>query len=105
MATNIDYIHYVCDQVSEAGIITYKKMFGEYMIYVNAKPVLLVCDNTTYVKMLPIIDDKMTGAEIGIPYKGAKPHYILDIDNRQFACEIAMLLETVSSIPNPRKKK
>ena len=28
-------------------------MFGEYMVYVNDKPVLLVCGNTVYAKKLP----------------------------------------------------
>ncbi|MGN0560765.1 MAG: hypothetical protein ACI4K8_06895 [Candidatus Fimenecus sp.] len=25
-------------------------MFGEYMVYVNDKPILMVCDNTVFVK-------------------------------------------------------
>jgi TfoX/Sxy family transcriptional regulator of competence genes len=105
MSTDINYIYYVCDQISDAGMITYKKMFGEYMVYINAKPVLLICDNTVYVKMLPIIEKEMNDAEIGIPYKGAKPHYILDIDNRTFSLKIVKLLEEVTPIPKPSKKK
>jgi DNA helicase-2/ATP-dependent DNA helicase PcrA len=34
------------------GAVRYKKMFGEYMVYVNEKPILLVCDNTVFVKIL-----------------------------------------------------
>ncbi len=33
MASSLDYVQYVCDQMREAGEITYKKMFGEYTIY------------------------------------------------------------------------
>ncbi|MFR2154639.1 MAG: hypothetical protein ACLS48_08380 [[Eubacterium] siraeum] len=57
-------------------------MFGEYMVYVNDKPVLLVCDNTVYVKKLPEIEELMSGAECGVPYDSAKEHYILDIEDR-----------------------
>ena len=52
MATNSDYILFVCGQINKKFEVTYKKMFGEYMVYVNAKPVLLVCDNCVYVKKL-----------------------------------------------------
>lgn len=57
-------------------------MFGEYMVYVNDKPVLLVCDNTVYVKKLPEIEELMSGTECGVPYDSAKEHYILDIEDQ-----------------------
>ena len=46
------------------------------MVYVNDKPVLLVCDNTVYVKKLPEIEELMSGAECGVPYDSAKEHRI-----------------------------
>lgn len=53
MATSQEYIEFVCEQLVGVENVRYKKMFGEYMVYVNDKPVLLVCDNTVYVKKLP----------------------------------------------------
>lgn len=50
MATSVDFINYVCEQIVGVGDIRYRKMFGEYMVYVNYKPILLICDNTVYVK-------------------------------------------------------
>ena len=35
MASTLEFAEYVCDQISGAGSITYKKMFGEYGIYCN----------------------------------------------------------------------
>ena len=75
------------------------------MVYVNEKPVLLVCDNTVYVKMLPEMEKQMAGALVASPYPGAKPHYILDIDKGLFAREIVQKLEAVVPLPKPRKKK
>ena len=46
MATDKEFIEFACEQIRNAGEVTYKKMFGEYMAYVNGKPILLVCDNT-----------------------------------------------------------
>jgi TfoX/Sxy family transcriptional regulator of competence genes len=105
MATDLDFIHYVCDQVADTKIITYRKMFGEYMVYVNAKPILLVCDNTVYVKMLDCIAEEMKEAEIGEPYHGARPHYILDIDNAEFCRQVISILEPLTPVPKPKKRK
>ncbi|NLB37254.1 MAG: transcriptional regulator [Clostridiales bacterium] len=104
MMTTLDYIEYVCEQIGGTGLIRYKKMFGEYMVYVNDKPLLLVCGNIVYVKILDCISDKMKNAEKGFPYNGAKEHYILDIDNAPFSREIVSILEPVTPLPKPKSK-
>lgn len=107
MATTIDFIEYICEQFKDCGSIRYRKMFGEYMVYVNDKPILLVCDNTVYVKDLECIREKMNeaGAERGIPYKGSREHFILDTDNTSLCLEIIDILEKVTPVPVPKKKK
>lgn len=80
-------------------------MFGEYMVYANNKPVLTVCENIVFVKKLDVIEDMMKNAECGFPYKGAKEHYILDIDQRDFCREVVQKVEEVTSLPKPKKKK
>lgn len=105
MATTLDFIEFVCEQLSGIGTITYKKMFGEYMVYVNEKPVVIVCDNTAYVKQLECIQDLMQSSETGFPYKGAKEHYILDIDNQDICKKVVTLVEQVTKVPQKRKKK
>lgn len=80
-------------------------MFGEYMVYVNAKPILLVCDNTVYVKMLDEIQQEMQNENTGTPYETAKVHYILDIDNSSFSKKIVSILEPITPLPKSRKKK
>jgi TfoX/Sxy family transcriptional regulator of competence genes len=104
MASDIDFINYVTDQINGAGIVTSKKMFGEYMIYVNQKPVILICNNTTYVKKLDSIKALCENEETGIPYNGAKEHYILDVDNREKITEIIKEVEKVSKIPKKKSK-
>ncbi|MEG0275394.1 MAG: TfoX/Sxy family protein [Coprobacillus sp.] len=105
MASDKEYIEYVCDQIKGIGILRYKKMFGEYMIYVNDKPIILVCDNTVYVKMLDCIEALMRNADRGCPYKGAKEHFVLDIDDRALCYEVLTRLEEVTPLPIPKKKK
>ena len=104
MATTNEYIEYVCEQIKGIGEIRYKKMFGEFMVYVNDKPVIIVCDNIPFVKKLDCISEMMQNAEVGCPYKGAKEHYVLDIDNADFCKEILREVEKVTPLPKPRKK-
>ena len=75
------------------------------MVYVNDKPVLLVCNDTVYVKKLDELEDIMGDASVGIPYKGAKEHYVLDIDNTEISREVVKILEEITPIPKKRTKK
>ena len=62
MATSKEYIEFVCEQIYRYGAVTYRKMFGEYMVYLQGRPVLLVCDNCAMVKKLPELAELMRGA-------------------------------------------
>ncbi len=105
MATTNEYIEYVCEQIKGIGEIRYKKMFGEFMVYLNDKPVIIVCDNVPFVKKLDCIKEVMQNAQTGYPYNGAKEHYILDIDNADFCKFVIGEIEKVTPIPKPKKKK
>lgn len=105
MATSIDFMNYICDQINGVGEIRYRKMFGEYLIYVNDKPVITVCNNTAFVKKVEDISELMKDAEIGFPYKDAKEHYILDIDNSQLTKTIVEKVEKVTLVPKKKNKK
>ena len=59
MATTKEYIAFVCEQIERYGDVRYRKMFGEYMAYLNEKPILLICDNTVFVRELPEVEPVM----------------------------------------------
>ncbi len=110
MATSSDFIEFVYDQVATAtDSIRYRKMFGDYMVFSCDKPVLLVCDDTVYVKQIPDALAVFTAhgitPDVGIPYGGARPHYILDIENIDLAIEMVQTLTRVLPMPKPKKKK
>lgn len=105
MSTSREYIQFVLDQLDGIEDITFRKMFGEYMIYARGKPVLLVCDDCVMVKKLPQLAETLKDAPEGIPYKGAKPHYILDIENRALAREAVEIAASVTPIPKRKSKK
>ncbi len=105
MATNLEYIEFVCEQIRMTGNIRYRKMFGEYMLYLNDKPLFLVCDNTVYVKMFDELEKLMENASKGYPYQGAKLQYILDIDDRELCLSVIDTIEPLLKYPKLKKAK
>ena len=105
MASTLDFVNYVVEQLGDIGDISYKKMFGEYMVYINQKPVIMVCDNTAYVRKHDCIKHLCDGGEVGFPYHGAKEHYILDIDDSETLVKVILEVEKVVKIPIKKKKK
>ncbi len=105
MATSAEYVEFVCEQLGRFGAVRSRKMFGEYMVYVNDKPVLLVCDNTAFVRELPEAARIMTAAECGVPYHGAKEHFVLDVEDTELLERLIPVLVAATPFPKPRKKK
>lgn len=103
MSSSLSYVEFVLESINGLGDIRYRKMFGDYMVYLNDKPIILVCDNTVYVKKIDELNDFKEYLDSGIPYDGAKEHYILDIENQKLTKSVASILESV--IPIPKKKK
>ena len=104
MATSESYIEFVCEQINGYGEIRYRKMFGEYIAYLNDKSILTVCDNTVFVKKLPEIEKLMKNADCGFPYDGAKECYILDIEDKGLLDKLIPILEGITPKSKPRKK-
>ena len=105
MASSQEYLDYVRAQANGPWTLRARKMFGDWMVYADDRPILLVCDNTVFVKIVPELAALMAGAERGLPYEGAKEHYILDIDDTDLARQVVAVLETVTPLPKPKKKK
>jgi len=103
MASSIDFVNFIVEQITGIGTITHKKMFGEYMIYCNGKPIILVCNDTAFAKVLPETTKLLGDTKAEPPYKGAKPHYILDVDNQEQMQKVAKTLERI--IPFPKKRR
>lgn len=50
MAAQQDFIDYVAEQIRLGPRISYRKMFGEYALYLDGKVVALACDNSLFIK-------------------------------------------------------
>ena len=105
MAATKDYLDFVGTQLEGIRGVDYKRMFGEYQIYVNDRPVLLVCDNTVFVKNHPALAHLLAEAPEGLPYPGAKPQKILDVEDRVLTAQVLEILERVTPVSRRRAQK
>ena len=107
MASDLAYVQHVCDQLRNVGEVSYKKMFGEYGLYVSGRMVALVCDNQLFVKPTEAGRELLGTPSEGAPYPGAKPHFVLDehLDNRELLSAVVRATEAALSAPKPKKRK
>ena len=103
MACSSEYIDFICEVLAPLGEVRYRKMMGDYVIYVNEKCVITACDNCSYVKKLDCIASLMADAETGHAYAGAKESYILDFSDQRKAREVVSALW--EALPFPKKRK
>jgi TfoX/Sxy family transcriptional regulator of competence genes len=104
MASSVDFVEYVCNQINGAGEIAYRKMFGEYAVYCNGKVIGLICDNQFFVKITPVGALLQPALEQAPPYPGAKPYLVIDsLDDREFLTNL--IINTCNELPPPKPKK
>jgi TfoX/Sxy family transcriptional regulator of competence genes len=105
MASTQDYVDYIIEQIENAGVITYRKMFGEYALYCGRKVVALICDNQLFIK--PTAGGKaFIGNVTEAPaYPGAKMSYLIEdnLDNSDWISELIRI--TAGELPEPKPKK
>jgi TfoX/Sxy family transcriptional regulator of competence genes len=105
MATDLDFVEYVADQADLGARLTYRKMFGEYGIYLDGRFVAMACDNSLFLKPTRAIDDSGLELPSGPPYPGAKPHPVIDelLDDPERLRHL--LVATAARVPEPTPKK
>ena len=109
MASDAEFVAYVCDQMSGAGRITSRKMFGEYAVYCDGKVVALICDDSLFVKQTPggrAFISADGGEVVEAPaYTGAKLSFLIEdrLDEREWMEELISI--TASELPEPKPKK
>ncbi len=106
MATKESTAQFLEEQVSGAGAVRIRKMFGEYALYCDDKVVALICDDRLYLK--PTVPGKEFGGEFeeGNAYPGSSMFWIVDEDrwdNREWMSELVRI--TADALPKPKPKK
>ena len=79
MSSSIDYLNYVLDLLKDISGISYKKMMGEYLLYKDGMLFGGIYDDRFLIKKTKYTDTLSFKEEL--PYNGAKPMYLVDVEN------------------------
>jgi TfoX/Sxy family transcriptional regulator of competence genes len=96
---------YVCDQIADAGVIRYRKMFGEFAVYCDDKVVALVCDNQFFLKPTTSTQALLENCAMAPPYPGAKPYFVLHDELEDRARVVQAVRLTALEVPAPKPKR
>ncbi len=106
MASSQKTTDYITDQITKAGDIRSRKMFGEYALYCNEKVVGLVCDDILYLKITEAGQAHIADPVLVPPFTGSKPMFQISddlLDDREWLISLVRL--TADSLPMPLPKK
>ncbi|HAS05083.1 MAG TPA: competence protein TfoX [Dehalococcoidia bacterium] len=104
MSSAIEFVEYVCSQISGAGNATYIKMFGEYGIYINGKIIGLICDDRFFLKITEAGRSQLREIIEAPAYPGSKPFFLIeDLEDREYLS--GLISATYNELPKPKPKK
>jgi TfoX/Sxy family transcriptional regulator of competence genes len=101
MASSIDTILYIADQAGLGERFSYKRMFGEFGLYVDGKIVALVCDDQLFLKPTPQGQAFLGKVTPAPPYPGAKDYFLLAAELDEPERLQAVLQVTAEALPAP----
>ena len=80
MTSKQSTVDFLLEQITGAGRVRARKMFGEYALYCDEKVVALVCDDILFVK--PTIPGRefLQSPIESPPYPGAKNYFLVSED-------------------------
>lgn len=105
MATQQATVDYILDQLSGAGDISARKMFGEYALYCDRKVVALICDDQLFIKPTAASGAFEEKCQEAPPYPGAKNY--LQLPEEEWSDRELLstcIRETAAALPEPKKK-
>jgi TfoX/Sxy family transcriptional regulator of competence genes len=106
MATKQSTADFLVDQMSGAGRMRSRKMFGEYALYCDDKVVALVCDEQLFVKPTPAGESIMPNPVLAPPYPGAKDYFLIEGDRWEDRDWLTSLIATTAAaLPSGKKRK
>ena len=103
MASNLSYVTFVMEQMSGAGTISYRRMFGEYGLYCDGKYFGGVCDDRALVKITPAGEAMLPDCPRGIPYEGGGEMLLPDVEDRETLVELDRA--TCAALPEKKPRK
>ena len=105
MATDQGFVDYVAEQAQLGSALSFKRMFGEYGVYLDGKVIAFICDNSLFVKPTKATDKITQALPQRPPYPQAKPYPVADELLDDSDALKSLLVQTAQDLPAPKPKK
>mgnify|MGYP004523231747 FL=1 len=103
MASSKEYLHFILEQLSNLGEVSYRPMMGEFILYYRGKIIGGIYDDRLLVKKTRSALELMPAAICELPYEGAKEMLLVDeVDSKKFLTEL--LKAMYEELPMPKRK-
>lgn len=105
MSTERDFVDYIVEQAGFGADLTFRRMFGEYAIYLDEKVVGFACDNCFFLKPSSAEIPELEQVPRRPPYPGAKNYPVIDefLDDPETLRMILRKTEQALPLPEPKK--
>jgi TfoX/Sxy family transcriptional regulator of competence genes len=106
MATSVKTVQYICDQAGLRQRLSYRKMFGEFALYLDEKTVAFVCDDQLFLKPTPEGRAFLGEVTEAPPYPGAKQYFLIssELDDPERLGELLQVTAKSLPLPKPRSR-
>lgn len=95
MASKMEYLNFILEQLDLLDNITYRSMMGEFLLYYRQVLIGGIYDDRLLIKIVK--ENKKYGMKEAIPYPGAKPMYLVsDVDDKELLKNI--ILDTYNDL-------
>ncbi|WP_053382333.1 TfoX/Sxy family protein [Leucobacter celer] len=106
MGTRAETMEFLTDQLTALPNIRTRRMFGEYCLYCDDKPVAFVCDDELFVKPTEAGRTYIGDPEEAPAYPGSKLYFRIGGDRWEDRDWLTGLIsETAAALPAPKPKK
>ena len=107
MATEAGTVEFICELIAGAGLITARKMFGEYAIYCDGKVVAFVCNDQLFVKPTPGAREVLGEVVEAPAYPGSKMYFLIEegLDDPELLTRVIAMVASEAPPPKPKKPK
>ncbi|MBK8146965.1 MAG: TfoX/Sxy family protein [Acidobacteria bacterium] len=107
MASKIETVQFIVDQIDPDCCVSYRAMFGEYSLYSKGKVVGVVADDRLFIKPTDAGKQFIGDFTEAAAYPGAKPSLLITdrIEDREWLSELIRITEKVLPAPKPKKAK
>jgi len=105
MASDPDFVTFVCEQLQRAGRVTTRKMFGEYALYIDGQVFAFICRNEVFIKPTDAgrewLGDERTEGQV---YPGSKMYFTAGahVEDADWMTDLVRI--TLRNLPPPKVK-